>query len=362
MNLRILLVPLLIACLGFTSCQTTDTIILPTGPKAAALGKAKDEQIAGLLAQVKAEQEARELADQMSSLAAANFDTIIFAATYVDTGLPRNAIEEEARLGKARSRPSNPAEVIKGKDRVIAILQNEVEKAKTLYGQAFDEAAQAKLVIDAKDKEIAARDVTIKNAEARIAILTDEAQVEKDAHKADVERVLAAKDAEIAKVKSDAASKERATWVLWTRIAGLMFIVGGAIIAIVFKIVPEGAAFVGVGVVIGLVSIFIDWVTAQWWFNYACGGTILVIIAIGSYALWRMWLNHQLDIKKTQAIQDMRDEAAAKGDTKAIDALDEHLEYRLGQDGSFWQKQQVKSEVALGLVDPKGEATLIGKS
>lgn len=54
----------------------------------------------------------------------------------------------------------------------------------------------------------------------------------------------------------------------------------------------------------------------------------------------------------------LRDEAAAKGDTKAIDTLDEHLEYRMGKDGSFWQKQQLKTEVQLGLIDPKGEAEL----
>ena len=53
------------------------------------------------------------------------------------------------------------------------------------------------------------------------------------------------------------------------------------------------------------------------------------------------------------------DESAATGDTKAIDKLDEHLEYRMGPDNSFWQKQQVKTEVALGLVDPKGEAALV---
>lgn len=340
--------------LGSRGCVTTD-IVVPEGPAAAQLSAEKDKQIAGLVAQVKAEQEARELEQAQASLVAANLEGILFAAEHVPTGLPRNAIEEEAKLGKERSPPANPAELLKAKDRVIAILNGEVEKAKALYGQAFDEAKQAKAQIAAKEREIAERDAKIRDGETAIAKLTKDAQIERDQHAEDIKKALAAKNAEIKRIKDEAASKERATWVLWTRIIGLGFIVIGAVIAIVLKIIPEGAAFVGVGVLIGLISIFIDWITQQVWFPWLCGGIILAVLSAGGYALYRLYIRHKLDEKKTQAIQDLRDEAAAKGDTKAIDTLDEHLEYRMGKDGSFWQKAQLKTEIDLGLIDPEGE-------
>lgn len=352
MNPRVLLIPFLAVCMGFTSCQTTDTIVLPTGPKAAALMSAKDDQIKGLLAQVKDEQAARELADKQASLAAANLDGILFAAQHVDAGLPRNAIEEEAKLGKARLPAPDAAEVLKSKDRVIAILENEVEKAKALYGAAFDEAAQAKAQIAAKDKDIATRNETIKNREARIAVLTDEAEVERAAHVKDVQDALAKKDAEIAKVKSDAASKERATWVLWARIISLGLVVIGAVIAIVFKIIPEGAALGSVGLLIGLVSMFVDWLVNQWFFPWMMGLGILAILIAGGVALYRMWKAHTLSTKVTAAIQDIKDESTTLGND-LYQKVEEHLDYRLGDKGKAALE---KTAAKLGLTNPIADA------
>ena len=357
---KILIISLLAFFLmGATSCQTkTDRVISPEGPIASALGKTKDEQIKGLYERVLAEMQARELEQKRASLAAANFDSILFAAGYVDIGLPRNAIEEEAKLGKERSPTPNPEEIIKGKDRVIAILQNDVAKAKELYGKAFDEAKQAKTEIEQKNKEIQKRDEEIEKRNQKIDQLEKDKVVEAEKHKKDVEEAIARKDAEIKKIKDDMASKERATWVLWTRIAGLGFIIIGAVIAIVFKIIPEGASFVGVGVLIGLVSIFIDWLTNQPWFPWLCGGIILTIFAAGGYALYRMWVKHQLGDKKTQAIQDMIDEATVKGDITKVEELKAHLEYRMGKKTDFWGKQQLKEVEKLGLVNPRGEEML----
>ncbi len=350
--LRILLVLSLgIFSLGNRGCITTDTVVLPEGPRATELSKTKDDQIAGLAAQVKAEQTARELEAAQASLAAADFETILFAATHLTPGLPRNAIEEEAKLGKARSPAPNAAEIIKGKDRVIAILQNDVAAAQAAYGQAFNEAAQAKAVIATKDGEIAKRDQDIKGRDGEITKLTEAAKTERAQHASDVKDALEKKDAEIKKIKDDAASKERATWVLWTRLAGLAFIVGGAVIAIVFHIVPEGAAFVGVGVLIGLVSIFIDWLTGQKWFPYACGGTILIMLAIGGYALYRMWKKNELLTKVTAVIQDIKDESTTLGNNLASQ-VEEHLTYRLGDKG----KQQLTNlSGSLGLTNVKAD-------
>ncbi len=202
--LRILLVLSLgIFSLGNRGCVTTDTVVLPEGPRATELSKTKDDQIAGLAAQVKAEQSARELEAAQAALAAADFETILFAATHLTPGLPRNAIEEEAKLGKARSPAPNPAEIIKGKDRVIAILQNDVAAAQAAYGQAFNEAAQAKAVIATKDGEIAKRDQDIRVRDGEITKLTEAAKVERAAHTEDVKKAFATKDQEIDQLKKD---------------------------------------------------------------------------------------------------------------------------------------------------------------
>lgn len=345
--------------LGSRGCVTTDTVVVPEGPVAAQLSAEKDKQIAGLVAQVKAEQEARLLEQAQASLVAANLEGILFAAEHVPTGLPRNAIEEEAKLGKERSPPANPAELLKAKDRVIAILNGEVEKAKALYGAAFDEAKQAKAQIAAKEREIAERDAKIKAGDEALVKLAKDAETERIAHADDMKKALAAKDAEIKRIKDEAASKERATWILWARILSLGFIAIGALAMIVFKIVPEGAGLVGAGVLIGIITMFVEWLVNQWWFFPLCGIILLGALIAGGFAIYRMWVRHKLDEKKTQAIQDLRDEAAAKGDTKAIDTLDEHLEYRMGKDGSFWQKAQLKTEVDLGLIDTEGEKAVV---
>lgn len=339
--------------MGNTGCQSTDdTVVVPEGPKATELGKAKDEQIAGLVAQVKAEQAARELEQANAALVAANLEGILFAAQHVDTGLPRDAIEAEAKLGRDRGPAPNAAELLKAKDRVIAILNGEVEKAKEMYSAASTEAAQSKATIAAKDKDIAARDETIKNREARISVLTDEAEAEKAAHAKDVTDKLAAKDAEIAKIKSDAASKERATWVLWARIAGLGLVVIGVVTAVVFHIVAEGAGLALAGVIIGLISIFVDWLTSQVWFNYACGGVLLAVLILGARALWQAYKARTLLTKVTGAIQDIKDEAASTGSTLAKE-VQAHLDYRLGDKGNAQLTQQA---AALNLTNPVADA------
>lgn len=336
--------------LGMTQCHTTDTVILPEGPKAAELGKQKDEQIKGLATQVKGEQEARALEQTQASLAAADFETILFAATHLNPGLPRNAIEEEAKLGKARSPAPNAQEVIKGKDRVIAILQNDVETAKAAYGKAFDEAAQAKATITTKDEEIVKRDKDLMARDATINQLSIDAKVEKAAHADDVKKT-------IQRLNDEYASKERATWVLWARIISLGFIAVGALIMIVFKVIPEGAGLIGAGLLIGLLTMFVEWLVTQWWWPWLCGLVLLGALIAAGIAVYRMWQTNTLHAKTSAALQDLKDEAQTLGqDTWS--KVEEHLKYRLGDKTSFWSKAQAAKVAALGLVNPKGEEAL----
>lgn len=337
--------------LGNRGCITNDTVILPEGPRAAELGKTKDEQIVGLTAQVKAEIKAREDERMQASLAAADFEIILFTANHLTPGLPRHAVEEEARLGKSRSPAPNPEEISKGKDRIIDILNGNVAAAQAAYDKAFDEATKAKVTIVAQNDEIAERDTKLAARATDITKLEADKKTEQETHKSDVIKAFATKDLAIEHLKDEYASKERATWVLWTRLAGLAFIVGGAVIAIVFHIVPEGAAFVGVGVLIGLVSIFIDWLTSQIWFPWLCGGIGLLILGLGGYALYRMWRKGVLQTKVTAALQDLKDESTTLGND-VWSKVSEHLDYRLGDKDGAAQKQLVAS---LGLINPKAE-------
>lgn len=345
---------ILFACMG-SKCQTDSAVILPQGPQAAQLSQAKDEQIKEQAKQIEELKTTRAAEQKQASLAAANFEGVLYGAEHVDPGLPRNAIEEEAKLGKARLPEADPQEVIKAKDRVIAILQNEIAKAKELYGKAFDEAAQTKAQLAQKDKELNQRDQDLKARDAKIEALNEAAKMEAQKHENDVRDLIAKKDKEKADLIREYESKERATWVLWTRIAGLGLIVVGALVMIVIKAFPEGGGLIGAGVIIGLVSIFIDWVTKQVWFPWAMGAIILGALVAGGYALYRTWKKHRLSEKKAQAIQDYIDEKTIKGDVSAAEDLKEHLTYRIGGKDSFWGKEQAKEVAELGLIDPKGE-------
>lgn len=357
--LRILAILLLsILTLGNRGCVTTDTVILPEGPRATELSQTKDQQIAGLTAQVKAEIAARQAEQDQASLAAADFETILFAATHLSAGLPRNAIEEEAKLGKARSPAPNAAEVIKGKDRIIAILNNDVAAAQAAYGKAFDEAAQAKAQIAAKDQEIGQRDAEIAARQARINQLTEEVKTEKEAHANDVRDALAKKDKEMTDYKKAEAEKERRWLINATRLAALGLVVVGAIALAAFRMIGVGAGLAGAGVLVGLISIGIETLTAQPWWPYLCGTVFVFVVAGAIYGIYRLWIKHELDDRKTKAIQDMIDEATIKGDTGAVEELKTHLAYRMGDKQSFWGKRQAAEVVKLGLIDPKGEAAL----
>lgn len=337
-----------------SKCQSPDAIVLAEGPKTTLLGQTKDEQIKGLKQQVLDEQAARALEQALAAKASSNFLGVLKALEYTDQSPGRDAATEESKLGIQRLGKDDPAETVKALQRVIDVVTGQRDKAMKDYATARGETEAERVKVAAKDKELSERDAIIKNRDGQIAMLETEKKVEQDAHKADVEKALALKNAEIQRVKDEFASKERATWVLWTRIAGLLFIVGGAVIAIVFKIVPEGAAFVGVGVAIGLVSIFIDWITQQWWFGWACGGTILIIVSVGGYALWRMYKKNTLLTKVTAVIQDIKDESATlKNDLAA--KVDEHMDYRLGDKG---KAELTKLSASLNLTNPKADVAI----
>jgi len=353
--MRLLVILIALLTMGATNQCSTTAVVLPEGPIATQLGAEKDKQIAGLVAQVKAEQAARLMDQALAAKAASGLKGIQKARTYLEESPVKEAIGLESDLALTRLPPDDPAETVKALERVVLIVTGQRDEAEKRYKEADAQTKVERAAKEAKDKELANQDIELKKRADALIQLAKDKDAETVAHKADFEKAMAAKDAEIKRIKDENASKERATWILWTRLAGLGLIVIGVVLMVVFKVIVEGAGLAASGVIIGLISIFIDWLTNQPWFPWLMGVILLGTIIAGGVALYRMWMRHELDKRKTQAIQDMRDEAAAKGDTKAIDALDEHLEYRMGKDGSFWQKAQLKTEVDLGLIDPEGE-------
>lgn len=355
-SIRIFLVLLLaFLALGNRGCTTTDTVILSEGPRVAALSKAKDEQIAGLTDQVKAEMAAREMEQVLASKAASSVVGMLKAREYLDPSLPSDAIKAEGDLALTRLPKDDPAETVKALERVVAIVTGQRDEALKKYAEADTATKMARDLITAKNAEISAREKELEAQRSSIIRLTQEAETERVKHRDDVNKLIKGHQDEVQKIRDEQASAERRWWVNASRIAGLALIVAGAVALAVFKLAGVGGGLVGAGVLVGLISIGVDILTKAWWFPWLCGLVFVVVIGLGCYGIYRLWLKHQLGEKKTQAIQDMIDETQIKGDTKTHDELKAHLNYRLGDSTTFWGKQQKAEVAALGLINSKAE-------
>lgn len=339
-----------------SQCQTDTNVVVTEGPKATALAKQKDDQIAGLVAQVKDEQSARQAERLLASQAASGVKGIIKATEYMPDSPPKEAAQDEAKLALSRLPPDDPAETVKALERVVLIVTGQRDEALKRYTLADAATKTALDQIAAKNADIAARDKTIIDREQDIAKLKDEATVEQAAHIDDVKKAIAAKNIEIQHIKDEEASKERRWWITTLRLTGLGCILAGIALIAFLKAIPQGAIFIVSGVVIGLAAIGIDMLTAMWWFPYACGLIGLLILGGGVWAAWHAYRTNTLHTKLTGALQDLKDESTTlKNDT--WNKVVEHLQYRLGDSESFWAKQQNQLVGALGLVNIKQEST-----
>lgn len=344
--------------LGNRGCTTTDTVILPEGPTAAELGRAKDEQIAALKKQVTDTETQRAADTALAAQAASNVKGIVKAHEYLPPTPAKEAIGEESKLALDRLPDDDPAETVKALERVVMLITGQRDEALKLYREESDAAKAAKREIAVRDEALVASKAVVVEREQTIARLEREKVAEAAKHANDVKAALAKKDADIIQLKKDYADKQQQLWLLGIRAIGLFFILAGGIAIIVFKLVKEGAAGIGLGLIIGIVSVGFDKLVSAPWFPAAFGALVLGGLIAGGVATYRMWKKHQLGEKKTQAIQDMIDEATVKGDTKAVEELKAHLTYRMGGKDTYWGKAQAEEVVALGLVDPKGEAAL----
>lgn len=346
----------LLACLMLAGCPTdSTTVVAPEGPRAAALGQTRDEQIAALTKRLADEKAQRDKEAAEAAKAASSLKGIKKAKDYLPDSRPKEAISQEADVALARLPPDDPVETVKALERAIEMVEGQRDKALADYRAAISEARAAQDVIAAKDKELVTKDGEIAVRDKTLVQQRADAATEQENQRKTLQGVIDGKDKEIQHIKDEQAAKEKRWWVNAVRIVGLGFIVVGAVLIIAFKVIPEGIGSVIVGIIIGLAAIGIDILVNQWWFPWACGIVGLLVLGGGGFALYRMWIKHQLDDKKTQAIQDMIDEAIAKGDLTAVEELKAHLTYRMGDKDSFWGRQQTKAVAALGLVNPKAE-------
>lgn len=356
---RILSFLLLVSFIGMgNSCQTVDsTVVLPEGPTATQLNKTKDEQIKELTKQTEDLKVARESEKKEAAKAASSLKGIDKAREYLPDTPAKEAIGEESKLAQNRLPKDDPEETVRALERVVLLITGQRDAALQKYKEADSAAQKAREEITRKDKEIQIRDNELKVRDEQIVKLNNDAQLEKEKHKNDIENLIKQKDKEKVDLIKEFESKERAQWVLWTRIAGLGLIVVGALVMAVLKALPEGGGLIGAGVIIGLVSIFIDWLTKQAFFPWLMGLLVFLILVAGGYFIYRSWKTKTLHAKTVAALQDFRDESVTLGQN-AWEKISEHMKYRLGDKNSFWGKEQMKEVAALGLINPKAEESL----
>lgn len=341
--------------MGNMGCESpSSTVILPDGPQTAALVAKKDEQIKTLEKQKDEILNQRKAENELAAKAASSVKGILKANEYQPDGRPTEAIKEEASVALKRLPPDDPNETVKALERTIEMIEGKRDEALKMYSEAKNEAEKKKLEIVEKDKEIEKRDAAIAKAQKDIERLQTASSEEKEKNKKDLQAFLEKKDRELADFKKEIASRERLWWVNATRIAGLGLIILGAVAMALFKALPEGGGLIAGGVIIGVVSIFINWLTAQWWFPWACGLFLLMIVFLVGYVLYRTWKIKILHTKTVSALQDLRDESKTTGED-TWERVSEHLKYRVGDKKSFWGKQQVSEIASLGLINPDGE-------
>lgn len=351
--MKIKIVIFVLLSLLLCSCNFNDVIVAPDGPKATELGKEKDNQIKRLEEYIQEKKKEYDSILKQASLAAANFESVNYANDHVEDGLPKEAIKEESNLGKSRlesiGASPDPQEIIKGKDRVIAILEGNIKRKEELYNEAFQQINNYKREIEGYKNRLSEKDSEIDSANKRISVLEEEAKQEKIANLIKTQQEL--------KELRDKLDKQELDWM--AKILGLVG--AGCILAgIIFIALTKGDMFIQGGLLsllggaVVLFRTFLTTLVAQPWFPIVCGIIFAIIVVLFAFGLYKLWKKIMLDRKKSQAIQDFKDESKIKG-TEGWKELKEHLVYRIGDENSYWGSTQKKELHEIGMINKKAE-------
>jgi len=319
--------------------QPTSNIV--PGEKNTALIAEQQKQIDDLKKQNTALEDKAVAVKTESSKAASSVVATLESSKYVEPPLVREAISEESKVALSRLPEPDPAEKVRALERMMLIITGQRDEALKKYAEVSKEVAAAKKAIDEKEAAIAAAQKKLDDRDITIAQLKKDAAEESEKAKLD-------HAAEIKKIREEYENKERATWILWVRIASLVLIVGGAVLLAVFKMATEGGSLIAAGTIIGVVSIFVTWLTAQWWFPWLMGLVLLAVMIAGGRAIYNLYKRKVLHEKLTAAMQDLKDESTTLGND-VWEKTSDHIKYRIGDKDSPLGKAQKKIVKQLGL-------------
>ena len=326
-----------------SGCELTNTppLVVVPGEKNTELIAEQKAQIAALKNENITLEDKANLVKAESSKAAASVSATLESSRYIEPPLVREAVQEESKVALQRLPAPDPTEKVRALERMMLIITGQRDEALKKYAEVSKEVAVAKELISKKDVEIATSKKAVEEREATLVKLKTESDAEMVRAKAD-------REAEIKRIRDEYESKERGMWILWIRIASLVLVVGGAVLLAVFKQLAEGAGLVAAGTIVGIVSIFVTWLTAQWWFPWLMGAILLLVLVAGGMAIYRLYKRKVLHEKLTAAMQDLKDESTTLGNDLWQKAS-EHIKYRMGGKESGLGKEQTAVVKQLGL-------------
>ena len=339
---RFFLVGLILA--SVVGCQTVPTVVTPEpGPTAAELEKQYQQQITDLKAALDAKNK--------------QLDAIAGNSVAIDAGLEKTpdslgkpVIEKENGLIKKTAGKPSPESEADALARANALLRQDIELAKKLYGEAGNkiEELQGKIV----DLE-----ATVKTRDGDIVELQGKAKIERDDAAKKLTDTIAGYEERITTMNSEAEKKERRMWVNTLRFGGFAVVLAGIAVLAITKgmALIQGLILIGSGALVIGIGMAFDIVAKQTWFPYAAGVIGLTIVGGGSWFLYSLYQKNQLHNKLVGVLNDVKTEAATLKEAVTPGAenlwaeVEKHIEYRLGEAGSSARKQLDKLQVTLGL-------------
>ena len=339
---RFFLVGLILA--SVVGCQTVPTVVTPEpGPTAAELEKQYQQQITDLKAALDAKNK--------------QLDAIAGNSVAIDAGLEKTpdslgkpVIEKENGLIKKTAGKPSPESEADALARANALLRQDIELAKKLYGEAGNkiEELQGKIV----DLE-----ATVKTRDGDIVELQGKAKIERDEASKKLTDTIAGYEERITTLNSEAEKKERRMWVNTLRFGGFAVVLAGIAVLAITKgmALIQGLILIGSGALVIGIGMAFDIVAKQTWFPYAAGVIGLAIVGGGSWFLYSLYQKNQLHNKLVGVLNDVKTEAATLKEAVTPGAenlwaeVEKHIEYRLGEAGSSARKQLDKLQVTLGL-------------
>jgi hypothetical protein len=338
-----LTITLLSALLCGATCQRTPTVVAPAGPMQVQLDDTYKQQIAGLKAEL-------EAGYKVSLNASGKVYGTGKALEFVTESPGKDAAVAENNLAKEVLPPPTPEDQLAAEKRVNAIITGQLDEAKKLYGQALDEGKALKSRIDTLKTDNDA-------LTGKIASLETARNQEREQHANDMRDALAKKDQEITDLKAS-WSKNLQLWAAYgcVGIGGIFLLIAALFIWSAFSSGGLLAARRAIpAVAVGLMFIGCGFIVSKPWFLWAVGiaGACAVVAGIILWIHFRR--TGELETKKRQAIQDLKDEATAgvPAAKAAWEQLVQHLTYRFPKnaDGSkgTLEKEQDKRLVSEGV-------------